>query len=280
MRWLPAHKVRAIALHALANGGVLRPFLDGTSSRTVYWDVSGRCSRPVAVLLHGRRELKNERFAVITDDPISKPWFVEMDTPCRRCVPCLKARAGRWRFRASAEFASATRTWLATFTLAPAIVNNLTSRCRVYLGRGGQDYDALPLAEQQAMLFDELYSGAIAKSIGLDPLDTVQRWLKRIRKNSGCEFRFLAIGELHKSGVPHWHLLLHEQHANEPLRYDKHLKGSWKLGFSSFKLARDKPGAVYVTKYLSKDLAARVRASKSYGAAEDSTLPPNVKAKL
>lgn len=266
MRYLPAHKVRSIALKALASGGHLRPFMDGRPSRTVYWNVAGRCEAPVPVLLHGRRELKQERYAVMDmTDHDTKPWFVELDTPCRKCQTCLWARQARWRGRARAEVASATRTWLATLTLAPATYQDVLNRCRVYLAKGGVDADGLPPDELFVMVVDELYSGAIADAMGLSARDTVQKWLKRLRANSAAPIRFLCVNERHKSGIPHLHVLLHEQDVGKPLRYDRVLKGSWRGGFASFKLVRDTAGALYVAKYLGKELAAQVRASKFYG---------------
>ena len=90
----------------------------------------------------------------------------------------------------------------------------------------------------------------------------VTLFLKRVRKNSGAAFRYLVVGEAHKSGVPHYHVLVHE--ASRVQIPHRLLKDAWQAGFSDFKLA-DAKAAGYVAKYISKDVAARVRASAHYG---------------
>lgn len=203
----------------------------------------------------------NERFTVVDGSASSRPNFVEMEVACRKCENCLRRKSAMWRLRAVHETRIASRTWLATFTLNPASLVMLLSRARVDARKGGFDFDALPGPEQFLYLERRGFS-------------EIQLWLKRLRKSSGKALRYLAVTEAHKSGVPHWHLLLHE--VDKPLSYDKDLKGSWTLGFDSYKLVRSAHAAGYVAKYLAKDFAARVRASKLYGGPAVPELPPHV----
>lgn len=130
-------------------------------------------------------------------------------------------------------------------------------RAAIRLSKSGVKIDALSgdeqFAERETESFREL-----------------QKWLKRIRKNSGSAIRYLAITEKHKSGLPHYHVLLHEVDPERPVRYDRHLRASWALGFAHFKLVPDAKAAVYVVKYVSKSPVARVRASAHYGDAATS----------
>jgi hypothetical protein len=93
----------------------------------------------------------------------------------------------------------------------------------------------------------------------------LQRWLKRIRKNSGARLRYIIIAEAHKSGLPHWHLLLHENSGSVRKRT---LEGAWRHGLSHFRLVdnSDTKTPYYVTKYLTKSVTMpRMLASTDYG---------------
>lgn len=201
-------------------------------------------------------------------------------TECRRCEECLRKRAARWRYRAVAECEQAPRTWFGTLTLRPE-----------------EHYRIDALARQSERnwhdLTDHAISGLRMRGVGKE----LTKWLKRVRKNSGVPFRYLAVTEIHTgekrsrikdrevqqhaiTGYPHIHLLVHEVNGEEPL-LKKHLSGrwddkcsvwetppSWTLGFTKFKLLPpdDKQkGAMYLCKYLSKAMDARVRASIDYG---------------
>lgn len=87
-------------------------------------------------------------------------------------------------------------------------------------------------------------------------------WLKRVRKNSGAVIRYLLVAERHKTGLPHYHLLVHEMGG--VVRH-RHLADSWSYGFTNFKLVLGGRPASYVAKYLGKSHDARVRASLGYG---------------
>lgn len=242
-RYLHSKRVHAVQAIALANGGHLHQTSDGSHSRLVHWDIAGNCNAPVTVILHGRPE---ER--IVTPDNPSR--FVEMEVACRKCENCLRRRAAMWRHKAGAEWRLGVRTWLCTFTLRPDEAFRLTSKARLRLAKGGTDYDLLPVDEQFIEAEGEGYRH-------------VQLLLKRWRK-AGAVIRYLCVTEAHKSGLPHWHMLLHELDPERPLRH-KDLKGSWPLGWDSYKLVADQRAASYVAKYLGKEVRARVRASSDYG---------------
>lgn len=125
------------------------------------------------------------------------------------------------------------------------------NRARQEMARHGIDYDALSEEEQ----FRERVR-AISPEI--------TKFIKRVRKNSGAPLRYLWVAERHKSGAPHFHMLVHEVDEASPVRYDV-LTSAWWFGFTRFKLIEDTKAAGYVSKYLSKDACARVRASLHYG---------------
>lgn len=247
-RYHRAKDVRNVQLTALERGGKIRYSADGLPTRTVEWDLAGNCLRPKKVELHGRAEkMIGQRDIVVSKD--NRPNFVELDVRCRQCVNCLRQRGYVWYFRAKTEWRLSQRTWLATFTLNPETVFYWQTRLRHELAAQGFDYDVLPVDEQFRLLEAEGYL-------------EVQKWLRSVRKRTGCTIRYLCVTEAHKSGLPHWHLLIHEK--DKPLRHST-LKGSWSWGFDSYKLVQDAAGAGYAAKYLGKDIKARVRASLLYG---------------
>jgi hypothetical protein len=149
------------------------------------------------------------------------------------------------------------RTWFVTLTLRPEEQFKAASRARLRLAKQGTDFDLLSPARQFAERHRE-----VNREITL--------WLKRVRKISNAPLRYFLVAERHKSGLPHYHALLHEGDSGQPVRAAV-IKSQWRLGFSQCKLvAADdaKRGAVYVAKYLSKDALSRVRASKGYGHAQ------------
>ena len=244
-------------------------------------DKAGNCQRPVMVSLTGLQDGRLHHVkAVSAALKVEPPWVdyhpdlgfhyqgsskvvdepkvaltlpnipvhVDIAVRCRKCETCLAARAASWRIRASAECRIAPRTWFGTLTLnAQAQFINL-STARLRLAGQGVDFDTLPVAEQ----FSEL-----ARTVGPE----ITKWLKRVRKSVG-PFRYILVVEAHKSGLPHFHCLIHEV-ANPVLH--RVLSSTWRLGFTNFKLIDDDRHAGYVCKYLSKSSLARVRASKDYG---------------
>lgn len=156
-----------------------------------------------------------------------------------------------WQRRAVHEFKTAYRNWFGTLTLRPDFHMQVLSRARERMRLQGIDYETLPPSEQFALRHFE-----ISKEI--------TKYLKRVRKASGAPFRFLLVAEAHKSGLPHYHVLLHEQHPGKPVRH-RTLSSQWHCGFEKWRLVEDDRTAKYLCKYLAKDNRARVRASVSYG---------------
>jgi hypothetical protein len=70
--------------------------------------------------------------------------------------------------------------------------------------------------------------------------------------------------EAHKSGLPHYHALIHE-YGDCLLRKKRMLEPQWTFGYSNHRLVNEHGVTGYVTKYLSKASNARVRASRAYG---------------
>lgn len=243
---LSHQQVFRIAVKALQHGGSLRSQPIGNAMlphHTVEWDVSGDCENPHTMELVGRH---SEVFAERKERLF---WRVIMTTRCRKCAACKWLRQRVWYAKARTEFRQAKRNWFGTLTFEPEEHFKVETLLRVDLRRQGVDFDELPAEEKFALRVK--YSGV-----------EVTDFLKRIRKNSGVGLRYLLIAEAHKSGLPHFHILLHEQ--DEPIR-KKVLKAGWQAGFSHFKLAVDERSALYLCKYLSKEMNARVRASLKYG---------------
>jgi len=164
-------------------------------------------------------------------------YYVDMDVPCRQCEACLKNRGRMWAARALRETKQAERTWFCTYTVNPE--NRVRVRIAARRAYGSEDYLAL------------------YKVISKD----FTKYLKRVRKESGSTIRFLLAAERHNDGFPHLHALIHEVKGGVTKRT---LQGQWTLGFSHVRLTDGKE-AHYVTKYISKQYLARVRASLRYG---------------
>lgn len=180
-----------------------------------------------------------------------RPYSVVLTVRCRACEWCLRQRAARWAFRAVEEIAHGARTWFATFTFAPEYHVVIRARTSRRLAAGGTDLALLSATEQREELSRE-YGAEITK------------YFKRVRKNSGAPLRYILVQEPHKTGLPHFHALIHETNPNNPVRH-RTLSTGWKLGYTQFKLCEGSKTAWYVAKYLTKHAGTRVRASLRYG---------------
>lgn len=253
-RVLHLREARNVARRALGAGAAM------SGPSTVAWDVSSSCSNPRNVAFEGRidpsEDFRNE-----------KPITTVMTVRCRRCPACLKSRSASWRIRANVELGEAQRTWFGTLTLSEANQVKALYRAQLSAKRRGISWEAPvkraygedAIAYQQRCDLDRF--ARVVRAIAPE----VTKWLKRVRKESGAKLRFLLVAEAHKSGRPHFHILVHESRGSMPIR-KRTLDGQWKLGFSQFRLVdvSDK-AARYVTKYLTKSVLARVRASIAYG---------------
>lgn len=210
----------------------------------VKWNVAGACQCPQTVVRTGR-PFRHHAARVGR----SKILVMEVTASCRRCVKCLALRASIWTRRAMSEVGRSTRTWFGTLTLSPQEQMVNTMRARQLNPSFG--------SESEEARFKMLVAAA-------GPL--VTKYLKRVRKEAGTRFRYMVVAERHKSGLPHFHILVHEMSLDGPVRKET-LRSQWQHGFSRWKLA-DRWSARYVCKYLAKEAGARVRASRFYGDGE------------
>lgn len=233
---------------------------DRPSIGHVRWNIAGRCEAPQTVILsaapsEGLRDTRRSargRYVHLVPGLTKCTLTVELETRCRRCGWCLKKRAAKWRLAARSELDAATgRSWFGTLTFRPEERFLIDCRAAGSATRKGEDWRKLAPAERFAYLANA--AGAL-----------VTKWIKRVRKESAAPLRYLVVVEAHKDGFPHYHLLLHETDAGRPIRKEL-LQRQWSHGFSNWKLVKDTATAGYVTKYLSKSLMARVRASVRYG---------------
>jgi hypothetical protein len=191
--------------------------------------------------------------ALMTEQDGPLATELELEAPCRKCDPCLVARASQWARRCASEIRASHRTWFVTFTLSPESHFEFLTKTRVRLHTQEVDLESLTEVEQFTEREHE-----ISREFQL-------MW-KRLRKG-GAQFRFILVCEStlsHQGGLPHYHAFIHE--VGDPIRH-KTLKRVWPHGFAKYKLC-DEGGrklAWYVCKYLTKDASARVRASVWYG---------------
>lgn len=171
--------------------------------------------------------------------------YMDAQLACRRCEHCLRKRAALWRARAKVELAVSTRTWFATFTVAPE------HRLRVDILR--QRRIVTPQTDEEVFLHRH---EVLRREFTL--------YWKRLRRKTRVPLRYLLVAEKHKDGWPHYHALVHER---GPMVTKRDLQAEWKIGFSSFKLVdlEDRDVAGYVTKYIAKQALARIRPSLRYG---------------
>ncbi len=219
------------------------------------WDLSLGCEDPHTSVNEGRLSdldhvIRARRAKKDPGELINPKQYVDLVLPCRRCSICLKNRQRLWWRRANDEFMHSSRTWFCTFTINPTNRALMKMRASVRLRARSVNFDTLDLPNQ----FSELHREA-------GKLFT--NYFKRLRKKTGAKIRYLLVAEQHSDGFPHYHALIHERGIAVTKR---DLEGEWAVGFTHFKLT-DKHSIGYVTKYLSKSLMARVRASIQYGRA-------------
>jgi len=238
-----------------------------------WWDISGRCGEPRGATMIGRpfKSFWRRRYHSFTgrventikvEDSFRHSVELSMSVPCRRCGPCRRFRAWLWSSRAMSEAKASTRVWMGTLTVRPEERFKLQYSAEEYAARRQVAWETLDEGEKFIRLQVEL--GKV-----------VTLWLKRLRK-AGHRFRYLLTFEAHKSGFPHVHVVIHELSTEIRKRV---LDASWRIGFAKFKLLPrgDEARAVrYVTKYIAKNGAARVRASIRYGVAGSHTTADGV----
>lgn len=235
-----------------------------TGAASAEWDISGDCQNPRPRELYGQKSYSIfKASAPVTRTGAKRDYseasgiqviparYILLWTRCRRCEKCRDAKRWHWQQRAIREVVNTPgRTWFLTVTLSP----EAHLRCQYSLA----GWDDWSVEEQERRLLQR-------------ELAELTKGLKRLRKNFG-PFRYLAATEFHESGLPHFHLLVHEseegQFTSRTLSGDKgQCPDWWSLGWVHARLADGAAAkrARYVTKYIAKDLSHRVRASLWYG---------------
>jgi len=199
--------------------------------RKIVWDVSLGCHKPYPVLLASQPP--ENACSPLQWLKEGEKFWLQMETPCRKCEKCLENRRRLWRGRMQQELGASFRTWFGTLTINPH------HRFIFSVRAGSRDYHAS--------------HREISKE--------VTKYFKRLRK-AGYKFRYVVVAEAHKDGYPHLHMLVHEVSAPIP---KKRLQDEWPYGFTTFKLVNDRAATFYVAKYLAKDARTRIRASLHYG---------------
>lgn len=239
-------RIGVVIKNATAQGAVRK-------SATLWeWDVSAGCSQPRQVELWGRPSATDGRRYIGVKRGTAHLLQLVLATPCRRCKNCVDRKARMWIARAMHEIREANRTWFATFTLSPR--NHYVMQSRALLAKSAR---SIPISELSPDDVITAQSNEIGKEL--------TKFLKRVRKQAGSRsLRYLLVREDHKSGLPHFHALIHEC-GDLPIKH-KVLSENWTWGFSKFKLIEEgERAAYYSTKYLNKVDRGRVRASLNYG---------------
>lgn len=245
----------SLIVYALAQGARI------TALGSAEWDISGDCSNPYSTTLR----------APPVTDAMHRPkrtiaLYLDILTRCRRCQACLNHRAALWRIRAKTEVQDSFRTWLGTFTLEPYNLYKakVLASDRVKKRYPYRDFNTLTDEER----FREVHS-VISEKITLR-LNAFRQMYYRKHKVRPA-FKYLIVAEAHKSGEPHYHLLIHEKASDKPIRYEE-LRHIWPHGFYHYRLVKPEDNPVYLCKYLSKSMLARVRASQRYGHTRSNTI--------
>lgn len=228
-------------------------------------DLSGGCERPIPLEWSGHDGKVLQRLAEWDLGELDfadgygllggwkPPKFrhVVVQVACRKCERCLERRSSEWRNRIAIEMAKASRTWFSTFTLAPEAQWLLTARADAWSASRAVPWFELSNREQYA---------AKCRLLRTD----FQLYMKRVRKTA-VGLRFCLVAELHKSGLPHLHAVIHE--TTTPVRH-RVLRDCWTAGFSTHKLVpldEARQTARYVAKYLTKSSDVKIVASIRYG---------------
>lgn len=276
---LSRESLARLLMKAIAGGGSHV----GPSPGHWAWDISGRCQMPVTREIWSRESVRVKaarhvpKKIPVSLDPVAdleceilrlfsrkgklhvapvRGALLRLDLTarCRRCDWCRDQRRKDWRRRAMNEVKTAERTWFLSLTFQPDHRVGSLARARDRLAKQGFDFDTLGQREQ----YEELVRECTPET---------QRFIKRVRRNSGRKCRYLLVWEAHSDGFPHAHMLLHE--VDGPITW-RTITGAWCAGFSNVKLVEmsDPRVASYVTKYIAKSAQTRVRASSAYGAVD------------
>ena len=202
-------------------------------SRTEFHDpAKPYCDSPVLI---GRRVSSR-------NGAVTQSLEISQFGPCRKCPKCLQFKQMRWRERCLYEIAIAPRTWFVTLTISPVHMAGIYA-------------EAHQLTKPHA--FGQRLERAAYKHVAA--------YLDRVRKAAKCKIRYLSIYERgSEGGRSHYHLLLHE--VDGPV-VKSILESRWRSNVHARLVGTDDAGkrASYLTKYITKSLDIRPRASVGYG---------------
>lgn len=177
------------------------------------------------------------------------------------------------------EARASKRCWKATLTFSPQEAFLYETEARQRARKRNNSWDMVGPRDRKRYLL-----AAAGRRLTLA--------FKRARVN-GFKVRYISVPELHKSGVVHFHLVIHEI-GDEIRKQCQHCRGEcgciacygtskrqcdgrkrpccwqafWPHGFSQFKLVAEGGEAAairYATKYAAKDNCGRIRSSIRYG---------------
>lgn len=183
------------------------------------------------------------------------PVQINMFAPCRKCDKCLLFRQMKWRQRAINELVrthnEGRRSWWITLTFSPVHLAGIIQEARV--ASGGY---------------------ADVRDIDRAAYRHVQGYLDRLRKASKTAFRYLAVYERgEENGRSHYHVLLHEKGPRPVLK--RTIEDRWRSHVHARLVhleGRSHGLATYITKYATKTVEIRPRASLGYGRIETRAL--------
>lgn len=237
---------KRLAAKAALQGGQL-------SATRFQLDVRGVCIDPRTVRFTAEKPHA-------ASNRVLKVW-IDTAVPCGLCDLCRWSKRVMWRDRMLEETLRSNRTWFLTLTARKEMQDYWLVQAKGYASSKGEAW---------ATLTEKQRGRYLARQGWLD----VQKYIKRLRKAAGpfCKIRHICVVEFHKSGKPHFHLLIHEV-GYEPLR-KRLIEACWRLsgrdrGFTNCKLVRNPVDAVeYIAKYIAKDgmsNGARIPCSLGYG---------------
>lgn len=256
----------SLAARALQHGG------RQTGPRTTEWEIAGKCERPIMRELHSRHYDRDGTCRSSAGKPPART--VRLSVRCRRCAACLARRRYLWASKAKNEIGLGVRTWFVTLTFDEQQHFEAQLAATQRLAKQGVSFKLLSDDEQFLERHKEL---GRKLTLYLKRLRAHTMLCKRYDANQKkwvvaykyrARFRYLIVSERHKTGLPHYHMLLHELDGNAPLKWGvlhHHAVDSKLFGFIFEAKLADAETAAYVTKYLTKSPEARVRASGRYG---------------
>lgn len=228
------------------------------------WDISGDCRKPVIVSCFYRSYTEPDHKRVAKQQMSKGRHTLEMHVRCRKCPECKGQRRRMWAARSIVEHSRAMRTWFCTLTFKPEVVLKSKYAAILSCSRRAVDYDSLNTLEQ------------FAEDVKIHN-EHLTLFLKRLRKRIADRekqrghpvpknfLRYVACAEAHKSGVVHFHINIYECHLTAQVKWKDIAKAWMQYGHMKANLVTSLSRACYASKYVSKNLEVRVRASQGFG---------------